>query len=187
MISAQQAADALKEVATTQKRSAQAYSYSLAAPYCFVWGGVWLLGYGAEALASFGHFAGISTGWWWTALTLAGVAASIAIGRAQYARRPGRSWRMGALFAIIWLFTAALFAVIHPKSELQVGAYFPLLFSAIYAAVGLWLGLRYILVGVFVALATLGAFFFLRDYFFAWMALVGGGALLLTGLWMRRA
>ena len=63
---AQQAADALKEVATTQKRSAQAYSYSLAAPYCFVWGAVWLLGYGAEALASFGYSVGIWTGWWWT-------------------------------------------------------------------------------------------------------------------------
>ena len=32
---------------------------------------------------------------------------------------------------------------------------------------------------------TLGAYFFLKDFFFVWMALAGGGSLLLTGLWMR--
>ena len=59
--------------------------------------------------------------------------------------------------------------------------------QAIYAAIGLWLGLRYILAGAFMAAATLGAYFFLREYFFFWMALVGGGSLILTGFWLRRA
>jgi len=183
MLSAEQAAQALKEAHAAERRSAEAYSYSQTAPYCFVWGIVWLLGYGAQALIP----AGTWLGWWWMGLSLAGAVASVVIGRSQNIRRPGKSWRMGVLFLIIWLFTAALFTVLHPKSELQIGAYFPLLFAAIYAAIGLWLGLRYILVGVFMAVATLGAFFFLREYFFHWMALVGGGSLLLTGFWMRQA
>ncbi|MEP7359172.1 MAG: hypothetical protein ABI847_18115 [Anaerolineales bacterium] len=183
MISAEQAADALKEVTAVERRSAEAYSYSRTAPYCFVWGVVWLLGYGAQALVPAGQW----LGWWWMGLSLAGAAISIVLGSTENARRTGRSWRVGMLFLIIWLFTACLFAVLHPKDSLQVGAYFPLLFSAIYAAIGLWLGLRYILVGVFMAAATLGAFFFLHEYFFHWMALVGGGSLLLTGLWMRQA
>jgi hypothetical protein len=183
MISAEQAADALKEVHAAERRSAEAYSYSLSAPYCFVWGTVWLLGYGAEALIPAGSW----LGWWWMGLSMAGAAASVMIGRIQNARRPGQSWRTGMLFLIIWLFTVALFAVLHPRAPLQVGAYFPLLFAAIYAAIGLWLGLRYILIGMFMAAATLGAFFLLREYFFHWMALVGGGSLLLTGYWMRQA
>lgn len=185
MISAQQAADALKEADAAERRSFEAYSYSQTAPYCFVWGVVWLLGYGAQALAP--SPLRMWLGWWWLGLSLVGALISILIGQAQNARRPGRSWRIGILFLILWLFTTALFAVFNPQNHLQVGAYFPLLFAAIYAAIGLWLGLRYILVGVFMAAATLGAYFFLREYFFHWMALVGGGSLLLTGLWMRKA
>jgi len=148
---------------------------------------VWLLGYGAEALIPRAHPAWAWLGWWWMGLSLAGAVASIVVGHSQNVRRPGRSWRISMLFMIIWIFTLALFAVLHPGSDLQVGAYFPLLFAAIYAAIGLWMGLRYILVGIFMAASTLGAFFFLREYFFHWMALVGGGSLLLTGFWMRRA
>ena len=187
MISTEEAAEALKEVAVTEKRSAEAYNYSQAVPYCFVWSAVWFLGYGAEALVPRDHPAWMWIGWWWMVLSMTGALASTIIGHRQNARRPGKTWRMGALFGIIWLFTLALFAVIRPQDDLQVGAYFPLLFSAIYSAVGLWLGLRYVFVGVFVGVATLGAYFYLREYFFHWMALVGGGSLLLTGLWMRKA
>jgi hypothetical protein len=187
MISTQQAAEALKEAAIAEKRSRSAYSYSQSAPHCFVWGAVWFLGYGAEALMSMAHLPGIWVGWWWMALSFAGAAASIVIGRGQSARNGRPSWRFGVLFLIIWLYFFASFSVMHPHSEQQVGAYIPLLFAAIYAAIGLWLGLRYILVGAFMAAATLGAYFFLRDYFFFWMALVGGGSLILTGFWLRRA
>src|SRR5438067_2234078 len=146
MISTQQAAEALREAASTEKRSAEAFHYSLAAPYCFVWSVVWLLGYGAEALVPRSHPAWMWIGWWWMGLSIGGAAASVVIGQGQNARRPGSAWRTGMLFVIIWLFTLALFVVLHPRSDLQVGAYFPLLFSAIYASVGLWLGMRYVMV-----------------------------------------
>jgi hypothetical protein len=186
MISAQQASEALREAAATERRSRFAYSYAKASPHCFIWGIVWLLGYGAEALVPLVHPPGPWIGWWWMTLTLAGVATSIWIGRRQRARNGQPNWRMAALFTIIWLYQFATFAVLHPHDSLQVGAAIPLLTAAIYAAVGLWLGLRYILVGAFVALATLAGYFLLRDYFLLWMALVGGGALILTGFWLRR-
>ena len=80
----------------------------------------------------------------------------------------------------------ALFAIWHP-TDIQIVDYFPLLFAAIYTAIGLQLGLRYILIGVFMGASTQVAYFYLREYFFHWMALVGGGSLFLTGLWMRKA
>jgi hypothetical protein len=186
MITAEQAANALKEADATERRSFEAYSYSQTAPHCFVWGTVWFLGYGAEALAPIAHPKWMWLGWWWLALSMSGALASMMIGLRQGSRRNSKSWRMGALFGIMWFFTLALFQIMSPR-ELQIAAYFPLAFSAIYTAIGLWLGLRYILVGVFMAVATLGAYYYLREYFLLWMALVGGGSLLLTGLWMRRA
>ncbi len=187
MISAEQASEALKDVAITEKRSRAAYSYSLSAPHCFVWGAVWFLGYGAEAIAPQAHLPASWAGWWWMAVTIAGAAASTVVGRRRAVRQGRPAWRFGALFLIIWLYFSASFAVMHPRDDLQIGAYIPLLFAAIYAAIGLWLGLRYILVGIFMAAATLGAYFFLREYFFFWMALAGGGSLILTGFWLQRA
>ncbi len=185
MITAEQAADALKEVAAAERRSFEAYSYSQSAPYCFVWGVVWLLGYGAQALAP--APTRMWLGWWWLALSITAAIISVLIGQRQNAGRPGRAWRMGMLVVILWLFNFALFSVLKPQNYLQVGVYYPLLFGSIYAAIGLWLGLRYILVGIFMAASALIAYFYLPDYFFHWMALVGGGSLLLTGLWMRKA
>ena len=68
-----------------------------------------------------------------------------------------------------------------------------LLFGAFSAAVvasafgGLWLGLRLVVAGTVLGLLTLGGYFLLRDYFLLWMAVVGSGALLLAGVWLRRA
>jgi hypothetical protein len=132
MISTEQAAEVLKEAAITEKRSAEAYNYSRTAPYCFVWGAVWFLGYGAQALIPPGEW----LGWWWLVLSLTGAAASLGIGRMQNAHRFASDWRMGLLFLILWSFTGALFSVMQPKTGLQIGAYFPLLFAAIYTAIG---------------------------------------------------
>jgi hypothetical protein len=97
-----------------------------------------------------------------------------------------RAWRNLAGFGLIFAFSFALFSVMHPHAR-QVGAYWPLLFGCIYAGAGLWTGTRYVVAGVVLFVATLVGYFFLRDYFFFWMAAFGGGTLILTGFWMRRA
>jgi len=51
---------------------------------------------------------------------------------------------------------------------------------------GLWFGFRYIVAGLLVATLTLTGFFVLRSHFSLWMASVGGSALILTGLWLRK-
>lgn len=177
MITTQQAHDALREAANTERRSAEAYSYGRSAPYCILWGLIWMAGYGGMTVLK-----GPDVGWLWLILSAIGMALSIWVGSHTGS---GTGWRMGLVFVIITAFSFALFSVLPPTSPLQVGAYSPLLLSAIYAAMGLWKGIRYILLGAFLAVATLGAYFFLKDFFFIWMAVVGGGSLLLAGLWMR--
>ncbi|HEX4371171.1 MAG TPA: hypothetical protein VH019_07465 [Rhizomicrobium sp.] len=180
MITTREAHDALQEAATAERRSAQAYGYSRRAPFCILWGLIWMAGYGGTAVLP-----GRDSNWLWLALAIIGTAISIWIGNNRADGRGRDGWRAGLVIVFAMAFTAALLFIMHPTDPLQVGAYWPLLLSAIYASIGLWLGLRYILLGAFLAIATLGAYFFLKDLFFAWTAVVGGGSILLTGLWMR--
>ncbi len=177
-LSPNEAAQSLREATVIQKRSAEVYGYSLCAPYFFIWGLVWVAGYAGQALAP------ARTGWIWPGSVLAGILATVVAGKMQKMRP---HWRVGAAFGLIFAFSCALFAVIPPRNDLQAGAYWPLLFAALYAGVGLWFGTRYMIVGAILAAAALGGYFFLPGIFFLWMALVGGGSLILTGFWLRRA
>ena len=180
MITTREATDVLREAATTERRSAEAYSYSRGAPFLILWGLIWIVGYGGMAVLPEQQ-----SSWLWLALSVVGIGVSIWLANAGAKARGQSGWRIGALVVIAFAFTYALFSILPPTNALQVGAFSPLLLSAIYAAIGLWRGLRFVLVGAFLAAITLGAYFFLKDFFFIWMALGGGGSLLLTGLWMR--
>jgi hypothetical protein len=135
MITSQEAATALREAAATERRSAEAYSYSRSAPYCVLWGLIWIAGYGGMTVLP-----GQQAGWLWIALSVIGAAISIWIGNTRAKSASGSGWRTGALIAIAVAFCFALFSILPPSNELQVGAFSPLLLSAIYAAVGLWRG-----------------------------------------------
>jgi hypothetical protein len=182
MISPQQAAQALQEAGTAEKRSAQAYVYQRFAPYLFLWGVIWIIGYGASDL--FPHRAG----WIWMGLMLVALSVSMAIGRYAAPDRlgPQSNWRYALSFTTIWAFFAATYAVMAPVNGLQQGAFPPLVMALVYMLLGLWLGPRLLIAGVTVGAATLAGFFYLPQHFLLWEALVGGGALILAGFWFRR-
>jgi hypothetical protein len=181
MISKQEARAALSEAETAARRSRQIYGYSRSAPYCFIWGAAWFLGYMGQAVLTGGQAA-----WTWPIVLIAGACACALVGLSQKRRdaRPiGKVW---LLFVVIYAFSFSLFAILRP-SPMQIGAYWPLLCAALYAGLGLWWGIRYLIVGAALGVLTLFAFFELRDQFYAVMAIAGGGSLVLTGLWLRRA
>ena len=55
-----------------------------------------------------------------------------------------------------------------------------------YVVGGLWLGRFFVWLGLGVTAVTLVSLFALPDYFWIVMAVIGGGAMLLSGLHMRR-
>lgn len=180
MIANQEAASVLKEAEATERRSRQAYNYSVGAPHLFIWGAAWIAGYGGSALA------GDAANWIWAGVIVLGSAASFLVGRARH----GADYAFGrrlALLGVVYAFSAALFVVFQPLSGSQVAAYWPLLIAALYAGFGLWIGMRFIVMGAILAAATLGGYFFLPHHFLLWMAFVGGGALILGGIWLRQA
>ena len=195
-LSPDQATSVLRDMAAVESRSYRVFGYREASAHLMLWGVLWAVGYGSTAVTP-QHSKAI-----WIAIVAIGIAAGFLIGLRAAVRRDVRvdalddatrwravarlRWRFAAIWLIGFAFIAAAFAVMSPVSPRQVGAFIPLVVAASYAVLGLWRGLRFAVVGAVLAVLTLGGFFLLSAQFALWMAGVGGGALVLGGVWLRQ-
>lgn len=192
-LSPNEAARTLGEIVRTEKRSAEAHEYANASPQCILWGLIWVVGYStSHVLPNYGFQGHIN--WLWFLLSGLGVIGSTVIGRRQ-ARHRGpaeqaadraKGFRTGMSIFAGWWFLVALFVVMRPVHPVAVGAVVPLMVALAYSIFGIWRGLRFLYIGVTVAALTLGGFLYLREFFLLWMAFVGGGSLILVGLWLKK-
>jgi hypothetical protein len=146
-----------------------------------VWGVVWAIGYGLTDLRPA------------YAQTICAIVTPIGIVGGFVILRAARTgedriefWRYGAVAAILRAFFFATFYVMAPVDGRQVGAFIPPFVAAVYAPASVWLGWRYAIAGIAIAILTLAGFALLGQHFPLWMAAVGSGALILAGLWLRR-
>jgi len=192
-LSRDQAAESLKEIERTQRRSAEANEYVYSSPQFILWGLIWMVGYtGSYLLPNYGFSHGIN--WLWFGLVVIGIFGSHVLGRRRIrhlapeavAKGKAISIRWGMTMFVFYAFIIAVFAVIRPRNPMVSGAFIPLLIAAIYSVWGIWQGLRFLYAGIALAVLTLGGWFYLYPYFLPWMAAVGGGSLVLIGLWLRK-
>ena len=176
-VTQQDAAAALRAIEETQARSTTLRGYQNAAPHFLVWGVVWIVGYGLSDVFR-GHANAI-----WGVLVPIGLVAGLFIKRDA---SRAVSWRYAATAVATLSFFAATFFVMWPVSGRQISAFIPLVVALLYVLCGIWAGWRYVVAGVAVAALTLVGFIWLSTHFLLWMAVVGGGALMLAGLWLRR-
>ncbi len=94
---------------------------------------------------------------------------------------------MALLGAIGFGFFFSMAAVTAPLSARQVDAFISLFFAFAYAIGGVWGGWRLMAIGLVAAAGILFGYFALHQHFYLWMGVVGGGALLAGGLWLRKA
>jgi len=176
-LSREDAAAALRDIKLAEARSARLDDYQRAAPHFLIWGVLWVVGY---SLSNFypRHVAAI-----WAVIVPIGIATGLA---AMRARGSGLGWRYGAAAAATFAFFFAVFAVMWPVSDRQIAAFIPLFVALAYVLRGIWSGVRHVVAGVLVAALTLAGFFLLEQHFSLWMAGVGGGSLILAGVWLRR-
>ncbi len=108
--------------------------------------------------------------------------------RAEYARLRRRyRFRFLGLAAVAGLMIFGTALIMQPQG-IEMGAFIPLLVASVYIGVGLWgAGSRYVVIGATLAVLALCGYLMLRDHFLLLMAFAGGGALILTGLWLRNA
>jgi hypothetical protein len=178
-LSPSEAAETLRDINLTARRSANVYGYQAAAPHLILWGIIWAIGYTGSY---------VRPGWSsiWIFLVIAGLIGSFWIGIRMKPTGAGYDWRFGATALAVFLFIFVLFAIMPPQSDGQAGAFFPILVALFYSLVGIWTrGMRMLLTGIALAALTVFGFFILKQYFLLWMAAVGGGGLILGGFWLR--
>ncbi|HEY0107841.1 MAG TPA: hypothetical protein VGB91_17290 [Rhizomicrobium sp.] len=180
-VSRNEAQGALRDIERTARRSFSAQSYRQAAPFLILWGVLWMIGYGGTEYDV--HLANPI----WLSIFVAGTAASTLIGM----RVKSGARKFDVRIFIAWLaslgFFIAILAVIGPVSGPQMGAIIPLIVAWAYVVMGAWMGWRLVFAGTALGALTLFGFFCWPQHFAGWMAVVGGGTLVGTGLWLRRA
>ena len=182
-ISQDEAASALKEIERTGNQVRTLQAYAGAAPHFFVWGLVWMFGYAlSERMPESRNII------WACAITL-GALSSIVFGRSSAssgAAQEHAPWRYAAIsFGIAMFF--GLSAMILKLDDHEIAAFIPLMFGGMYMLAGLFAGIRFAVCGAVLAIATTVGYLNAGEYFGYWMAAFGGGILLLTGFWLRRA
>lgn len=178
-----EATDTLRNIDQASRRSASAFGYSMASPHLILWGAIWVVGYGVTYFAP-------EWAEYWPVLVVLGFAVSTYIGRRMNSRTIGSStydWRYAATFVLIFAFVTALFSIMPPSNGLQAAAFTPLFVGLMYGTIGLWTrAWRIFWLGLAVGVLTVIGYFYFQPYFLAWLAVLGGGALILGGLWLRR-
>lgn len=185
-ISRNEAASALTDIERTAGRSRELKGYQIAGPILMVWGVVWAIGYSAMGLLPVERWGVI-----WLPLDVAGLAATVLLSRRPRVNgktgQAGMGWRIGVGSLAVVAFYAATLTLFRPTS-VDVGLAYPgVVTGLIYAMVGLAFMPRFLWIGAGVFAASLVGYFLFQPWLAFWMAAVGGGGLVLSGLWLRRA
>ncbi len=156
--------------------------------YLTLWSGLWLVGMNGS------YFLPRLQGELWSGIEMLGIGGSILIGLI-YQRRTGMRAPWSVILQFI-VFNLAIFFVFGALSQLGPHALqgrnpammvIPLLIALIYAYLGLYRRApRLLWTGLVMALLTVIGFYTLADHFNLWMAILGGGGLILAGFWFRR-
>ena len=176
-IDPREAASALDEIAGIERRVREALYYGGSAGLLIVW--------------AIGHtitqFSPVNAGLAWLLLDAFGVVGAIVISvRRAQARRRVRDWRLGAAFIITIGFGLLWQCLLGGEQWREISVFWATLFMFTYILAGLWIGRFFIVCGVAVTALTLAGYFWAGPWFELWMAVVGGGSLVLGGLWLRR-
>lgn len=178
-ISKEQAVNALLDVKRTQQRSASLYKYAKASPHLALWGCIWLFAYGlSDTFPS-------DAGRIWLIANSLGAALSIYI-VLRFQRGGHAARRLGGVALAIAAFASVIFCMSPAYSGKQVAALVPMIVATVYVVFGIWHGRRLLATGFVIAACTMFGFFFLDSHFNLWMAVVGGAALILTSVWLKR-
>lgn len=184
-ISPQHAASALADIDATTRRTETARGYRAGGPVLMMWGLLWAVGYLAMAWLPAPQWALA-----WFGLSALGMAGSVAMLRGRRvpvaAGADGGSLRLVGFALACVVFMSSVSLVTQPSDPAAFMALPGLFIGLVYAAAGLFVARRYLLIGAYVFALTLIGFFAFKAYLPYWMAAASLG-LLLGGAWLMRA
>ena len=191
VISSTEAAEALRDIAQTDRRTRVSTAYHVASPHLILWGLIWAAGYTGSGLTPPDQWSLV-----WLPLILVGVIGAVALGMRAGAQRTASGEARGAGFSggraatlaiAIGLFIGSVYYVFQPVSPLPYLVFPALITALIYVLLGGLMGLpRYTAIGAIMFLVTMLGFIYAKPVLPFWIAAAGGGGLILGGLWMRK-
>ena len=199
-VSEEEAQASLQEIDRIINQTRKAIASGNLAPQLIIWGVVWILGYGGE------QFFPESSWHLWLGLILAGAIGTIFVGPWSrrspvkgpgYGRNLGRiglSWLVLFAYGALWVALLSPWEMMHragwrayaPLMDRKVAAFCATFCMFAYVIMGLWLSRFLLWLGVLVTVATLAGYHFLPAYFCLWMAVTGGGSLVVAGVFIRK-
>lgn len=175
---AEEAAQALRDIALIKHRAAGFQDYQAESGQLILWGLAYVAGFVLTACFR-DYILPI-----WIVVVLVALTMGI-----RLARRSGAgaevAWRYIGVIGTFLLFGLALNLVFWPLTPEQSAMLAPMFLAALYLLRGIQLRPRYTVIGLVLGTLCLVGYLFLLPVFWAWMALACGGTLILSGLWLR--
>jgi len=124
----------------------------------------------------------------WITVNLLNVVVVAAMSIVDYPKTARRTvdFRVLAAFVLFFAFGILATSVLGHFGPREMGVFWPIYFMLFYCLAGLWFGWAFIAIGLSITVLTLIGYFFITGFtFLLWMAVVNGGGLIVSGLWMR--
>lgn len=175
----------LAEIDRLVERTRKTIAYGGAAPIMILWGIIWGIGFIAAQL-KFGRLDRL-----WGTLDVVGLALTfLFVFRDRNARvkspHAGRilfSWLLLIAFGFLWWGLLTSWRCDNLQQLRGLIAFWCTASMFGYVIMGLWLGRFYLWLGLAITAATLAGYWYLPAYFYLWMAIFGGGALIAAGVY----
>jgi hypothetical protein len=196
-ITRQEAASALDEIDRVRHRVRKTLAAGIMSSMLVLWGVLWIAGFTAEQFVPNAYRV-------WLALDVIGIAISLALvvrsrrspaqGTGPGHGRIGASWLILFGYAVLWCYLLVPYGLLNgsgwaaygPVLERKMALLWVTVCMLAYVLMGLWLDRFLLWLGAVVTLAALVGFLFVQPYFFLWVAVTGGGSLVVSGLFIRK-
>lgn len=153
-------------------------------PHFLFWGVLWVVGYLGTLWLP------VPLGRWvWPAIYVVGAAGSTLIGiRTAHATPvPALLKKLGWLTVIFSVASLGLLILFVGMSDRHtINAYWPFVIGVMYATNSLFLGRELMLIGVWLVVTAVASLWMASPIQDIWLAMAGGGGLILTGILLRR-
>ena len=182
MIDRKEASAALSEIDDMVQRVRQSRIYELASQFMVVAGVFVVVGNLATYVEP--RYSAVI----WPAVNVLTIAISAIISVYDHRRTGLRSFDARVLIAIVLFYGFGVLCsvVLAHYGPREMGTFWPIYFMLFYCIAGLWFGRAFIVIGLAITVLTLVGYFFITGFIFLlWMAVVNGGGLIVSGLWMR--
>ena len=201
-VSESEASQALSDAEALRNRAQRTALYKGADAIYLIWGVVWAVAFTCQQFLprTVAHMGRVSTTWsgwvWLVCLAFGGISTTLVFKRRTAVRSPqDRLWGVfwGVLFGYAWLWVFLFTPLFDGKATHSIqterifSAYISTVVMFAYVIMGLMGCGRYMLwLGLGVTAVVLTGLIFVPAWYFLWVAVLGGGALMAAGFVTRR-